>query len=116
MALTVSARARWNAPSAPALIRAAALCAAAGIGLSITEYADTAKWLAVIGVLLMIVGLHRFGRTGPDEPIHFQLKSVRKKKKAKKRESGANEPAPEATDAGLEPPAEDDAHNDHGES
>jgi len=95
MALTVSARSRWTGPSTPALIRAAALCAAAGIFLSITEYADTGKWLAVIGVVLLIVGLHRFGRTGPDEPIVFELAPLRKKKKKKKRAATENvEPEP----------------------
>jgi hypothetical protein len=97
MALTVSARARWNGPSAPALIRAAALCAALGIGLSLTEYVDTAKWLAVIGVLLLIVALHRFGRMGPDEPIHFQLEPARKKKKKKQPAAEADPPAAEAS-------------------
>ncbi len=113
MALTVSARSRWNGPSTPALIRIAALCAAAGIGLSITEYADSAKWLAIIGVLLMIVGLHRFGRSGPDEAIHFQLEPARKKKKKKKKsEAVAEEPA--EADADAEAPA--DATSDDGES
>jgi len=85
MALTVSARSRWTGPSTPALIRGAALCAAAGIFLSLTEYADSGKWLAVVGVVLLIVGLHRFGRTGPDEPIHFELLPLRKKKKKKRK-------------------------------
>jgi len=99
MALTVSARARWNGPSTPALIRGAALCAAAGVGLSITEYTDIAKWLAIIGVLLMIVGLHRFGRSGPDEAIHFQLEPARKKKKKRKAAPAlAEEPAAAASD------------------
>ena len=104
MAVTVSARARWNGPSTPALIRAAALLAAAGVGLSITEYADTAKWFAIVGVLLMIVGLHRFGRSGADEPIRFQLEPVRKKKKKKKAE-----PVPEESDEAEAPPAGEDA-------
>ncbi|MEO8904005.1 MAG: hypothetical protein ABI627_20995 [Polyangiaceae bacterium] len=100
MALTVSARSRWNGPSTPALIRAAALCAAAGVGLSITEYADTAKWLVIVGVVLMLVGLHRFGRSGPDEPIRFQLEPARKRKKKKKKsEVLTEEPSQErATD------------------
>jgi hypothetical protein len=104
MAVTVSARARWNGPSTPALIRAAALLAAAGVGLSITEYSDTAKWLAIVGVLLMIIGLHRFGRSGADEPIHFQLEAPRKKKKKKKAE-----PAREEHDEVEAPAASDDA-------
>ena len=109
MALTVSARSRWNGPSTPALIRAAALCAAAGVGLSITEYADTAKWLAIVGVLLMIVGLHRFGRSGPDEAIAFQLEPLRKKKKKRKKSEALAEQQPEE-------PAQGDAESDDDES
>jgi hypothetical protein len=84
MALTVSAHSRRPGPSTSLLIRSAAVCAAAGVGLSITDYASIGKWLAVVGVVLMIVGLHRFGRTGPDEAIHFQLEPAKKKKKKKK--------------------------------
>ncbi len=98
MALTVSARSRWTGPSTPALIRAAALCAAAGIFLSLTEYADTGKWLAVVGVVLMIVGLHRFGRTGPDEPIRFELAPLRKKKKKKKKAAAVESSDAEPSD------------------
>ncbi|HEX3852146.1 MAG TPA: hypothetical protein VHW01_14340 [Polyangiaceae bacterium] len=109
MALTVSARSRWTGPSTPALIRGAALCAAAGIFLSLTEYADTGKWLAVVGVVLLIVGLHRFGRTGPDEPIRFELAPPRKKKKKKKKaasvENSEGEPPDGDGNAGS-------AHND----
>ena len=110
MALTVSARARWNGPSTPALIRGAALCAAAGVGLSITDYADTAKWLAVIGVISMIVALHRFGRLGPDEPIHFELEAPRKKKKKKRTPEAAAEPP--AQPAAAEAAAASDATSD----
>jgi len=66
------------------LIKAAAICAAVGVGASLTEYADYAKWLAVLGVLLLIFGLHRFGRLGPDHAILFELDAPRKKKKRKK--------------------------------
>jgi hypothetical protein len=100
MALTVSARSRWTGPSTPALIRGAALCAVAGIFLSITEYADTGKWLAVIGVVLLIVGLHRFGRTGPDEPIRFELAPLRKKKKKKKKAAAVDDVAEPSDDEG----------------
>ena len=109
MALTVSARSRWTGPSTPALIRVAALCAAAGIFLSITEYADTGKWLAIIGVVLLIVGLHRFGRTGPDEPIRFELEPLRKKKKKAAQVENA-EPEP----PGDEGNASDDDAGDQG--
>ncbi|MEO6601547.1 MAG: hypothetical protein ABIQ16_16845 [Polyangiaceae bacterium] len=81
--MTVSARSRFAGPSTPALIRGAALCAALGIGLSITDYADIGKWITVAGVLLLIYSLHRYGRTGPDAPIVFELAPPRRKKKRK---------------------------------
>ena len=98
MALTVSARSRWTGPSTPALIRGAALCAAAGIFLSLTEYAEPGKWLAVAGVVSLIFGLHRFGRTGPDEPIRFTLAPLRKRKKKKRAASVEHIEAPSADD------------------
>lgn len=85
MAVTVSARSRFNGPSTPALIRGAGLCAALGIGLSITEYADFGKWITVAGVVLLIWSLHRYGRTGPDAPIVFELAPPRKAKKKRKK-------------------------------
>jgi len=81
MALTVSARSKFTGPSTPSLIKGAAVCAAVGIGSSLTEYADFGKWLTVIGVLLSIWGLHRFGRLGPDAPIVFELPPRKKKKR-----------------------------------
>ncbi len=93
MALTIDARSR---PSTSLLIRSAAVCAAAGVGLSITDYAGVGKWLAVVGVVLMIVGLHRFGRTGPAEAIVFQLEPVKKRKKKKKPTAAASVSEPEA--------------------
>jgi hypothetical protein len=91
MALTVSARARFSGPRTETLIKAAAVCAAVGIAASITENADYGKWLAVAGVLLMIVGLHRFGRTGADPAIVFELPPPRKKKRRKKLETSEGE-------------------------
>jgi len=87
MALTVSARNRFSGPSVGTLIRVAAIFAALGVALSITDdYAEFGKWFAVSGVVLLIVGLHRFGRTGPDPAIHFEAAPApRKKKKKKKR-------------------------------
>lgn len=91
MALTVSARNRFTGPSESTLIRIAAIFAALGVALSITDdYAGFGKWFAVIGVLLLIVGLHRFGRLGPDPAIHFEEAAAPRKKKKKRR------PRPEA--------------------
>ncbi|HYP98733.1 MAG TPA: hypothetical protein VER96_08665 [Polyangiaceae bacterium] len=95
MALTVSARSRFTGPSTPSLIKGAAICAAVGIAASLSEYADFGKWLVVAGVLLLIVGLHRFGRLGPDPAIVFELPPPRKKRKRKK----PVESAPSDTDA-----------------
>jgi len=92
MALTVSARTRFSGPSTPTLIKAAAICAAIGIGSSLTDYADLGKWLAVAGVVLLIVGLHRFGRLGADPPIVFELAPPRKKRRKKSR-AGDSEPS-----------------------
>ena len=106
MAVTVSARSRFSGPSTPALIRGAGVCAALGIGLSITDYADYGKWITVAGVLLLIYCLHRYGRTGPDAPIVFELAPPRKKKKKKRK--AVTEAEPDA--AGSAPSAsEDDA-------
>ena len=105
MAVTVSARSRFNGPSTPALIRGAGLCAALGIGLSITDYADFGKWITVAGVLLLIYSLHRYGRTGPDAPIVFELAPPRRKKKKKRKA------APEVEAAGeAEAPEPSDEH------
>lgn len=85
MAVTVSASSRRKGPSEGSLILGAALCAALGIGLSITENVDYGRWLAVFGVLLLIVGLHRFGRLGPDEPLRAEAPLPRRKKKKQKK-------------------------------
>ena len=80
------------------MIKAAAICAAIGIGSSLTEYADLGKWLAVAGVLLLIGGLHRFGRMGADEAIVFELAPPRKKKRRKKLAGAAPEPSASTDD------------------
>jgi hypothetical protein len=98
MAVTVSARSRFNGPSTPALIRGAGLCAALGIGLSITEYADLGKWITVAGVVLLIWSLHRYGRTGPDAPIVFELAPPRKTKKKRKKAAAQLESTPSAVE------------------
>jgi hypothetical protein len=115
MALTVSARNRFTGPSAGALIRVAAIFAALGVALSITDdYAEPGKWFAVIGVFLLIFGLHRFGRLGPDATIYFEdapAPAARKKKRKKKRprepaREVGSEPEPEAAEPEPEPKKE----------
>ena len=115
MALTVSARARFGGPSTAGLIKGAALCAAVGIGSSLTEYADLGKWLALVGVLLLIAGLHRFGRMGPDPAIVFELSPPRKKKKKRKQaadEPAASEAEPAASEAELAASVESESESE----
>ena len=103
MAVTVSARNRFQGPSVGTLIRAAAVFAALGVALSVTEdYASLGKWSAVIGVVLLVVGLHRYGRLGPDAAIHFEETPAPRNKKKKKKRAEA-----EVTTASEEPPAEE---------
>lgn len=109
MALTISARSRNTWPSTPNLIRGAAICAAIGIGASLSEYADYGKWLTVAGVFVLIVGLHRFGRMGPDAPIVFELPAPRKKRKRKK-QAASDEAEPSASEA--EPTSDADSESE----
>lgn len=99
MALTVSARSRFTGPSTPNLIKGAAVCTAVGIAASLGEYADYGKWLTVAGVLLLVVGLHRFGRLGPDPAIVFELPSAPRKKKKRKKAAAADEAESAASEA-----------------
>ncbi len=85
------------------MIRGAGLCAAAGVGLSITDYADLGKWLTVLGVVLLIWSLHRYGRSGADAPILLELAPTppRAKKKKKRKPSPKPEPEPEPESSGA---------------
>ena len=67
------------------MVKIAGACAALGIASSLTEYADYGRWLTVLGVLLLIVGLHRYGRSGPDAIIYFEAEPAARKKKRKKK-------------------------------
>lgn len=50
------------------LLAAGATLAVLGIAMSTGELSSLAGVLTVGGLLAIIVGLHRFGRTGPDGP------------------------------------------------
>ena len=93
MALTVSARTSRSGPSTASLIRGGAASAAVGIGASLTDYADYGKWLSVAGVLLLILGLHRFGRSGPDLAIEFETEAPARRKKKKRKNPAEDGPA-----------------------
>ena len=57
-----------NAYSERRLLAAGATLAVVGIAMSTGEAASLASVLTLGGLLSLIVGLHRFGRTGPDQP------------------------------------------------
>jgi hypothetical protein len=86
----VSAQAKSHSLGTATLVKIAGACAALGIASSLTEYSDYGRWLTVLGVLLLLVGLHRFGRSGPDAVIYFEVEPPARKKKKKKK--GTNTP------------------------
>jgi hypothetical protein len=65
------------------MLAAAATLTTFGIGLSAAENEDIGKWVTLTGLALLLYGLHRFGRTGPDEPIEVARPKKKKKKKKK---------------------------------
>lgn len=85
---TVSAPPKSSWLSTATLVKIAGACAALGIASSITEYGDYGRWLTVLGVVLLIVALHRFGRSGPDPIIFFEADAPRKKKKKRTKADG----------------------------
>jgi predicted cobalt transporter CbtA len=78
------------------LILAAGALAVSGIALSATGSEDFGKWLTLLGVALLVVGLHRFGRSGPDEALELEPAPGRRKKRKKR---DASEPPADAGDA-----------------
>ena len=62
---------RPSESSARSLLEIGACTTAAGIALAVTGDNDVSRWLTVAGVLLLVVGLHRFGRLGGDPPLDF---------------------------------------------
>lgn len=64
------------------LLAAGATCAALGIATSVGgENTILASLLTLGGWVLVVVGLHRFGRSGPDRPYPPLLKPRNRKKR-----------------------------------
>jgi hypothetical protein len=40
-----------------------------GIALAASDHEALGGFVTIVGLTLMIYGLHRFGRTGPDQPL-----------------------------------------------
>lgn len=56
------------------LLRVGAVTAGVGIALAASGDPELARWLVLGGIVLLVFGLHRFGRLGTDEPIEFETK------------------------------------------
>lgn len=82
MSVSAERKQALREPNTKVLLSIAATAGVLGIALSVTGSDSLAQALVLIGLVLMIAGLHRYGRLGPDAPIAF----VRPKKK--KRASG----------------------------
>ena len=66
-------------PNTRILLLIASTLGVLGIALAAADSEDLAKIFTLIGLVLMIVGLHRYGRLGPDEPIEFTPKKKKKR-------------------------------------
>jgi uncharacterized membrane protein len=42
-----------------------------GIALAASDNQQIGGWLTLAGLISLVYGLHRYGRSGPDEPIEF---------------------------------------------
>lgn len=62
---------RPNESRARSLLEVGACTTAVGIALAVTGDNDVSRWLTVAGLLLLVLGLHRFGRLGGDPPLEF---------------------------------------------
>jgi hypothetical protein len=69
-------------PNTRILLAIAATLGAAGIALAAADSEDLAKVFTLIGLSAMIVGLHRYGRLGPDAPRPFSAPKKKKKRAA----------------------------------
>jgi hypothetical protein len=65
------ARKQPSESRARSLLEIGSCTTAAGIALAVTGDNDVSRWLTVAGVLLLVLGLHRFGRLGSDPPLDF---------------------------------------------
>ena len=72
-----------HARSERRLLAAGATLTLFGIAMSTGDLGSLAGALTIGGLLAMIVGLHRFGRTGPDQPIAAEAPKATKPKKKK---------------------------------
>lgn len=60
---------RRSAANTRMLLTVVAPLTAAGIALAAVGDPQIGRWMVVVGVIGMIVGLHRYGRLGADPPL-----------------------------------------------
>lgn len=77
---------------ARSLLGAGATSVLVGIGLSAGGSPELGSWITVGALVLMIYGLHRFGRSGPDAPSIASPSSKRRPKRKKAAADPAAEP------------------------
>jgi hypothetical protein len=87
---------------ARSILAVGATVALLGIALSAGGSPEFGSWVTITGLLLLLVGLHRFGRSGADEPVPRDR--PRKKKRKRKRK-----PHAEAAATPTEPMPDPDA-------
>jgi hypothetical protein len=51
------------------ILQVGAVTTAVGIALAVADDESVSRWLTLLGFALLVAGLHRFGRLGPDAPL-----------------------------------------------
>jgi hypothetical protein len=74
-------KAALREPNTRILLMVATTLGILGIALAAAGGETLAQAFTLIGLLAMIIGLHRYGRLGPDAPIQFASAKTKKKKK-----------------------------------
>jgi hypothetical protein len=70
--MTKPERSRPREASTRTLLKVATTTAVVGIALAASGDEDLARWLTLIGLVAMVVGLHRFGRLGADPALDLE--------------------------------------------
>jgi hypothetical protein len=64
-------RTRGQEAKVRVLLRVAGTTTAVGILLAAAGDESLARWLTLVGLVLLVVGLHRLGRLGADPPLEL---------------------------------------------
>ena len=94
MKASADAREAPGTRGARSLLAAGTSSALVGIGLSAGGSPELGSWVSVGSLLVLVYGLHRFGRSGADLPPRAE-EPARRRKKKKKSAGSAERPASE---------------------